>query len=108
MTKKKIRPSLYGVPRGEVVLPTWYEDPGYEDWVSKREQLASLYYRNKENNRQDIKKDNINSADNKINQNSNKLRRNSVKRKGTENKKVCQDAGTNQILKKSQVSKSDI
>ena len=33
-------------------LPTWYEDPGYEEWVIKREHLARLYYRQHEYQRE--------------------------------------------------------
>lgn len=36
---------LYGVSRPNYQgLPTWHEEPGYEDWIIKREQLASIYY----------------------------------------------------------------
>lgn len=36
---------IYGVSRPNYQgLPTWHEEPGYEDWIIKREQLASIYY----------------------------------------------------------------
>jgi len=44
MTRKKNQ-SIYGMHRAETpLLHTWHEEPGYEDWILKREQLASIYY----------------------------------------------------------------
>jgi len=44
MTRKKIQP-IYGFNRADHPgLHTWHEEPGYEDWIMKREHLASMYY----------------------------------------------------------------
>jgi len=54
MTRKKIQ-AIYGRSGGgggNGGLPTWYEDPGYEEWVIKREHLARLYYRQHEYQRE--------------------------------------------------------